>query len=732
MHNENDNSLNWGWSRRLPLIRQTEGAECGVACLAMVAGWYGYKVDLPSLRSRFGVSQHGITLGRLIECAQTMQLIGRPLRLDLDELAELATPCILHWNLNHFVVLKRVHGKVVEVHDPARGALKLSLAEVNKHFTGIALELTPTHEFVKRDDRKKIRLTELVGRTQGIKTALVRIFCFALVLEALALITPFINQIVIDEVLVARDESLLTLIIIGTLMLTATQTLIGIAREWATISMAVNFNMQWTANVFNHLVRLPIDWFEKRHIGDISAKFSAVDTIQGSLTTSILQAALDLLLAIGTLSMMLLYSAKLSLIAVSAAAIYGLVRWLWFGAFRKAADDTWIAGTKESSHFLETLRGILSLRVNGALVRREAAWRNLNVERRNAQLHQNKLGMVYHALNTVIGSLVGAAVLWFGAQAVLGGTFSVGMLVAYMSFQGRFTGSISSLIDKAFEYRMLDVYNERLADIVLNKQEGAYLRSREMGDQQINSFALRPIAMRNPLKQQPGMPVLEVQQIGFSYGPGERAILSGINLTVHPGEIVALVGQSGGGKTTLFKLILGLYQPTHGCIKVLGQDSSKYGFTTVRDHIGTVLQEDELFTGSILDNITFFSQDIDPDRAEYCAQLAELHNDIEALPMGYQTLIGEMGGTLSGGQKQRLLLARALYKRPKLLLLDEATSHLDTGNEGRINQTIRTLGIPVLLIAHRPETIASADRVVELAQGRIVGEFKRSREPAPV
>ncbi len=718
------NDLNWGWSKRLPLIRQTEAAECGVACLAMVAGWHGYKIDLPTLRGHFGISQHGMSFARLIECAEAMHLSGRPVRLELDELSQLAMPCVLHWDLNHFVVLKAVSGKVVEIHDPARGVLKLSFAEVNKHFTGVALELSPTHSFQKADARKKIYLFELIGRTVGLKAALGRIFCFALVLEALALAGPFLNQIVIDEVLVARDDSLLALVIIGMLMLTATQTLIGLARQWATISMAVNFNMQWTANVFHHLTRLPIDWFEKRHIGDISAKFAAVDTIQHSLTNSILEALLDILLVVGTLAMMLMYSIPLSLVAIAAAALYGLMRWMWFDTMRKASEDSWIAGTKESSHFLETLRGVLSLRVNGAMGRRESAWRNLNVERRNAQLRESKLGMVYGIINTLIGSLVSAAVMWFGAKAVLSGQFSVGMLVAYMSFQGRFSGSISSLINKVFEYRMLDVYNERLADIVLTPVENAS-KAKEGSEQASSSSGLLPVAFNRPLVFAADQPVLEISHASFSYGQGEREILSDVSLSVFPGEVVALVGASGGGKTTLLKLVLGLYQPTQGSVRVLGQDSKQHGFTLVRNHIGTVLQEDQLFTGSILENITFFSHDYDPERAEHCAQLAELHWDIEALPMGYQTLVGEMGGTLSGGQKQRLLLARALYKQPKLLLLDEATSHLDVMNEARVSQTLRTLGIPILLIAHRPETIASADRALELAGGRIVFEHKK-------
>ncbi|WP_226970245.1 ABC transporter transmembrane domain-containing protein [Vibrio navarrensis] len=454
MHTEG--LIDWGWGKKLPLIRQTEKAECGIACLAMVADWHGYKTDLRSLRAKCGITQHGMSFARLIECGSLLKLSGRAVRLDLHELEQLATPCILHWNLNHFVVLKKVNGKKIEIHDPANGALTLSHDEVNKHFTGIALELTPTHDFEEKVESKAVRLSTLIGKTVGLKGALGRIFVFALVLEVLALTLPIFNQIVIDEVLVGYDKNLLVLVIGAILMVTATQTLIGLAQQWATIKLSVNFNMQWAANVFHHLFRLPIDWFEKRDIGSISAKFSAVDVIQQTLTTSAIQALLDLVLVIGTLSVMLVYNPQLSLIAIAAALGYVALRFAWFGAFKRAEENTWEASTQEESYFIETVRGVLSLRVNGTLPWRESSWRNLNINRRNAQLHEQKLGMIYNIMNVTLVSLVSATVLWFGANLVLDGLFTIGMLMAFLSYQGRFSASISSLINKYFEFIVID------------------------------------------------------------------------------------------------------------------------------------------------------------------------------------------------------------------------------------------------------------------------------------
>ena len=309
-------ALKWTGRKHLPVIRQTESAECGLACLAMVACWHGLQTDLPTLRERFSISTQGMTLQRLIECTSGIHLSSRAVRLEPDDLKSLALPCILHWNMNHFVVLHQVRGNRLVLHDPDRGKLIISLQEAGKHFTGIALEITPACDFSPRNERKKIRLNQLTGKTSGLLPAMLRIIIFALALELLALGNPLLNQLVIDEVLVAADQSLLTIIIIALLLLSLTQLLLSLARQWASITLSVNFNMQWTARVFHHLIRLPLTWFDARSKGSISARFGAVDTIQQALTTQVLEGILDVLLVITSLGMMLLYSPEMTLITV--------------------------------------------------------------------------------------------------------------------------------------------------------------------------------------------------------------------------------------------------------------------------------------------------------------------------------------------------------------------------------------------------------------------------------
>lgn len=690
-------ALNLGLGpKRLPVILQTEAAECGLACLAMVAAHHGLKSDLPTLRRRFTLSLKGATLADLVRMAGALQLNARPLRAELDHLPQLALPCVLHWDLNHFVVLAAVRRGIAEIHDPAHGVRRMKLAEVSRHFTGVALELSPAADFVARNERQRITLRQLLGRVTGLKRSLFQIFALALALEVFVLLTPFFIQWVVDGVLLSADRDLLVTLGVGFGLLVLMQVAAGALRSWAVLYLSATLNVQWLGNVFAHLMRLPLAWFEKRHTGDVMSRFGAIQQIQQTLTTHFIEAVLDGLLVVVTLAMMLFYSVTLTAIVLGAVAIYALLKWAFFKPLRNATEEAIVHDAQRATHFLESLRGVQAIKLFNRQQDRQARFMNVVVDAMNATLATRKIDLLLTMSHKLVFGIERVAVIWVGALLVMQQSFTVGMLFAFIAFKEQFATRVSGLIDKGVELSMLKLQGERLSDIVLTAPEDDAPKAAEG----------RELEAR-----------LELRDVSFCYAEGEPEVLSGLSLVVEPGESVAIVGPSGCGKTTLLKLMLGMHAPDAGEIAVGGVSLERVGLARWRDMIGTVMQDEPLFAGSIADNICFFDVEPDPAWIEECARLASVNEEIDALPMGYHTLIGSMGATLSGGQKQRILLARALYKRPRFLFLDEATSSLDVDRERLVNQAVAQLKLTRVIVAHRPETIASADRVIVLQQG---------------
>ncbi|MEC5162483.1 MULTISPECIES: peptidase domain-containing ABC transporter [unclassified Janthinobacterium] len=685
-------------ANRLPMQLQTEAAECGLAALAMVTSYHGFRTDLPTLRGRFALSLKGTNLAQIIHYADDLHLSARALRLEVLELGDLKMPCILHWDLNHFVVLKSASRKGIVVHDPAVGVRRLTYADAGKHFTGVALELTPTSGFKPANEQRRVALFSLLGKVDGLLRSFGLVFVMALALEAFALLSPMFNQWVVDEALASHDRGLLNVLVIGFALLLVTQTLISLARGWTMMYLTTQLNLQWVANVFTHLLRLPIVWFEKRHLGDVVSRFSSVEAIQRTLTTSFIAAMLDGLMAVATLTMMILYSTTLSMVVLAAVLLYALLRTLAYRPLREASQESLVLSAKEQSCFLETIRAVQAIKLFGRELDRRGRWLNLMVDSVNRGVRTQKIMLWFGIANTSVFGLENLLVFWLGAHMVMDGDFTVGMLFAFTSYGGQFSGRMSSLIDKFIEYRMLSLHAERLADIVLEPVEGASL-----SDMMLDNL----------------IPRIELINLGFRYADGEPWIIRNLNLTIEAGEAVALIGPSGCGKTTLVKLILGLRQPTEGEVRYGGVPIKQLGNQAYRTALAAVMQDDQLLAGSMADNISFFDPQANQIRVEECSRLAAVHDDIAAMPMGYHTLTGDMGTTLSGGQKQRVFLARALYKLPKVLVLDEATSHLDVDRERKVNEAISALAITRICVAHRPETIAMARRVVRLNQGAI-------------
>jgi ATP-binding cassette subfamily B protein RaxB len=691
--------LRFGFGAKLPLILQTQATECGLACLGMVAGFHGYRADLASLRQRFSISLKGATLAHLIKMAKQLDLESRPLRVDLEELDKLKLPCILHWNFNHFVVLKQVGAKEVTIHDPGAGARKISRAELSETFTGVALELWPSQNFEPQVQVQTIRLRSMMGRVTGLARSFGQILLLAASLEVFSLVSPFFLQWVIDNVIVSGDRDLLTTLALGFGLLMVVQQAVGAIRSWVIMYMATTLNVQWRANVFTHLIRLPVEYFEKRHLGDIVSRFGTVDQIQHTLTTSFLEAILDGMMSLVTLIVMFIYSAMLGWIAVGTMVLYTLTRWAWYRPLRDATEEQIVHAAKQQSHFLETVRGVKAIKLFQRHDERRASWLTLLVDQINADIRMQKLTLLFRTVNGLLFGIENILIIWLGARMVMNGNFSVGVLMAFNAYKGQFDSRVGSLIDKYFELKMLRLQGERLADIVLTEPESVH------GSHVTDSAALDP--------------VIEVSNLRYRYAEQEPWVLNGVNFRITSGESVAIVGASGCGKTTLMNVLLGILPSTEGEVTLGEVKLQHVGIEVLRQMVGTVLQDDVLFAGSISENISFFDPNVDPDWVGECARLAAILPEIAAMPMGMNTLVGDMGTVLSGGQKQRVLLARALYKRPKILFLDEATSHLDIAKEYEVNAAVKALNITRIIIAHRPETIASADRVIVLHEGKV-------------
>jgi ATP-binding cassette subfamily B protein RaxB len=694
----------WGFGTRLPLILQTEATECGLACLAMIASYHGHRTDLMSLRRRFPVSLQGTTLVGLIQIAGQLGLGARPLKLDLEHLGDLKRPCVLHWEFNHFVVLKAVSIKKVTILDPGFGERSLSWDDVSKSFTGVALELWPGADFTPQAPRPSLPLRTLLGKVTGLFTSCAQLLLLAFALEVFALVSPFFLQWVIDNVITSADRDLLTTLAIGFGLLMLMQQTVSAIRSWVLLFVSTTLSLQWRANVFSHLIRLPVQYFEKRHLGDIVSRFGATEQIQKGLTTSFVEAILDGVMTFVTLGMMYLYSTTLTAIAVGAMLLYGAGRWVWYRPLKLATEEQIIHAARQQSHFLESVRGVKAIKLFQRLDERRASWLALLADQTNAELRTQKLQLLYKVLNGLLFGTENILIIWLGARLVLDGNFSVGVLMAFTAYKGQFDSRVSSLIDKFFELKMLRLQGERLADIVMTEPESTSATTL------VNPTALAPS--------------ITVRGLRYRYTAQGPNILDGVDFELTAGEAVAIIGPSGCGKTTLINVLLGVLPATEGEILVGGIPIEQIGVEVIRQMVGTVLQDDVLFAGSIADNISFFDQNADQVWIAKCAEAAAVAADIAAMPMGFNTLVGDMGSVLSGGQKQRVLLARALYKRPRILFLDEATSHLDIEKERQVNQAVKALNITRVIIAHRRETITSANRVIVLMGGKVVQDFR--------
>jgi ATP-binding cassette subfamily B protein RaxB len=701
--------LNLSGQSRLPVIRQNEAAECGLASLAMVAGYYGYNTDLATLRRKYATSMQGMTLRSVMDVATKLDFTTRPVKLPLEAVHQLRLPAVLHWDMNHFVVLKSVSRHKYTIHDPAYGERVYNTEDFSKHFTGVALELTPTEKFKKREEKTTLKLSDLWGRMFGLKRNLIQVLILSVVLQVFVLASPFYLQIAVDEVLTSFDTDLLLVLALGFSGFTLINLIAQTLRGYVLLYFGSMLSFQMVGNLFRHLLKLPVDFFEKRHIGDIVSRFGSMTPIKDMLTEGLIASLIDGLMALTTLTLMFIYSPTLAGIALFAWGLYFALRMLAYRPLRTRQEDVIVAQAKEQTTFMESVRGITSLKLFGGEEDRQRFWQNRYADTINENAKFQKLNIWFESANIGIFGLELIILVYVAVNLVLAGDgFTVGMIFAFMTYKRSFTDKASALVERAIEFRMLGLHLERIADIAHAEEEQSHSE------------------LTSAMDQQPITGAILCENVQYRYAMDGPDILKNINLDIKAGESVAIVGQSGCGKTTLMKIMTGLFKPSGGAVLIDGKPINDYGLTAFRKQIGVVMQEDDLFAGSIAENISFFDDSADMQSIIRAAQQAMIHNEIMAMPMNYESLVGDMGSTLSGGQKQRLMLARALYRNPKILFMDEGTAHLDVETERMVNASIASLGITRIIIAHRPETIFAAEKIF-MFENRVFKETPKNK-----
>ncbi|MCW7095491.1 colicin V export peptidase/ABC transporter CvaB [Escherichia coli] len=680
--------------RRVPVIHQTETAECGLACLAMICGHFGKNIDLIYLRRKFNLSARGATLAGINGIAEQLGMATRALSLELDELRVLKTPCILHWDFSHFVVLVSVKRNRYVLHDPARGIRYISREEMSRYFTGVALEVWPGSEFQSETLQTRISLRSLINSIYGIKRTLAKIFCLSVVIEAINLLMPVGTQLVMDHAIPAGDRGLLTLISAALMFFILLKAATSTLRAWSSLVMSTLINVQWQSGLFDHLLRLPLAFFERRKLGDIQSRFDSLDTLRATFTTSVIGFIMDSIMVVGVFVMMLLYGGYLTWIVLCFTTIYIFIRLVTYGNYRQISEECLVREARAASYFMETLYGIATVKIQGMVGIRGAHWLNMKIDAINSGIKLTRMDLLFGGINTFVTACDQIVILWLGAGLVIDNQMTIGMFVAFSSFRGQFSERVASLTSFLLQLRIMSLHNERIADIALHEKEE-------------KKPEIEIVAHMGPIS-------LETNGLSYRYDSQSAPIFSALSLSVAPGESVAITGASGAGKTTLMKVLCGLFEPDSGRVLINGIDIRQIGINNYHRMIACVMQDDRLFSGSIRENICGFAEEMDEEWMVECARASHIHDVIMNMPMGYETLIGELGEGLSGGQKQRIFIARALYRKPGILFMDEATSALDSESEHFVNVAIKNMNITRVIIAHRETTLRTVDRVISI------------------
>ena len=593
-------------------MRQSELSECGLICLAIASEKLGSKVDLSALRRKHQVSSRGLTLRAVRDIAADMGMVGRAVGCDIGELSALKTPAILHWGFQHFVVLDSVRGDRIWIQDPAIGKVTLSASEVSRKFTGVALELSPAPDFVKRRAPSELSLASWFRILPDMIGPMVQVLMLALLLQAYLVATPLYIQLAIDQAALKGDSNILTVLAVGFGIFCLFNAGATFLRGVVTARLTSLLSWDMTLRLFRHLIRLPLPWYQRRRLADVLSRFDSIgpvrDLISGSLVTSVV----DGMLAIVTIVMMFVMDPFLACIVLIGLSVYAVIRFCSLPVSMRLGSESISARIAESGKRIETMRAIQTLKVMGAESERESDWSNKFLETIKCEQNLSIANLAFATLQALVDGIVRVVLIYLGVTSIIGGTMSIGVFYAFLSYQSQFSAKAASLFDQFVKWRTTGIYSHRLAEIVLSPKE-AGIDDSGAGQPEIEG-------------------TIEVRNLCFSYSSYEKAVFSNLNLRISQGEFVAIVGPSGGGKSTLLKVLCGLYQPTFGEVTIDGRSLVSWGPRPIRRALGVVLQDDELLHGTISENVAFFAEKIDIDAVWECLHMAAFGSDVLAMP----------------------------------------------------------------------------------------------------
>lgn len=684
---------------RLPIILQAERSECGLACVAMIASYFGYRVNLNSLRQEFPASIRGASLSEILSVASALKLQTRALRLEPKELKNIALPAILHWDMGHFVVLKRISRSGVVIHDPALGERKCSVKELDAHFTGIAIECVAGRDFIQATREQRTTLSELFSRYPGFYSAVGQLFILSLLIQLANIGAAFFLQLVIDESIAKNDTDLLVVLSVGFSLLMITNVAMSFARGTVQLYFSNQLGFQMAGNVFSHLMKLPVEYFSKRHVGDLVSRFGALGEIRNTLAEEMITVILDGIFASLVLVVLFYFHTTLAMVVLAFVVVFSIFKLSLISPIRTLTERRIVAEAVTSSGLMENMRAIEIIKFYCRELPRVLSWRNQYADQVNASVQLSRFSIRIEAAYSLLTGLENLLVIYLAARFVLEGSISLGFMTAFLALKSNFSTSIRSLIDKVVQIRLMKLQLERVSDITCAKVEYADFYLPET-----------PYKLSGQLR---------LQGVSYRYSGNTEPVIRDVDLHIDTGDIVAIVGPSGSGKSTLIKIMAGLVFPSEGCVEVDGKTMQSTGVRRYRDACAGVLQSDQLLSGSLKENICLYDEVVDMPRMERAAQMAGIADFINSLPMGYRSLVGDMGSIMSAGQAQRILLARAFYKRAQILFLDEATANLDLEVEQQVLAAIRSLGITTIMVTHRQAPLTIATRVFRCEAGRV-------------